>query len=115
VLLVAAIDGSRVRTEHPEIPITPLGIARASVASIRAGAGAVHFHIRGPDGLETSIPTFWRGTSESIRAEVGNVPIGVSTGAWIEADSADRLDKVRAWHAKPDFTSANFDEEVRSC
>jgi uncharacterized protein (DUF849 family) len=39
------------------------------------------------------------------------VPIGVSTGAWIIADPARRLEAVAAWTDLPDFASVNFDEE----
>lgn len=110
MLLLAAINGSRGRSDHPAILITPLEIANAAGASVRAGSGAVHFHIRGRDGAETLDPDALARDLGLIRAKVSSVPVGVTTGAWIEPDPADRLDRVRAWHAQPDFASVNFDE-----
>jgi uncharacterized protein (DUF849 family) len=37
------------------------------------------------------------------------VPVGVSTGAWIEPDLERRLELVRAWRA-PDYASVNLSE-----
>src|SRR5690606_36365916 len=48
---------------------------------------------------------------EAIRAAVPDVPVGVSTGAWIERDTTRRHDLVEAWTVLPDFASVNFSEE----
>ena len=37
------------------------------------------------------------------------MPVGVTTGAWIEPDLSRRLALVRSWHA-PDYTSVNLSE-----
>jgi uncharacterized protein (DUF849 family) len=38
------------------------------------------------------------------------VPVGLSTGFWIEGDPARRLSCVAAWTVLPDFVSVNFSE-----
>jgi uncharacterized protein (DUF849 family) len=45
-----------------------------------------------------------------VRDACPGVPIGVSTGAWIEPDPARRAAAVRSWHLRPDFASVNFHE-----
>jgi uncharacterized protein (DUF849 family) len=39
------------------------------------------------------------------------VPFGISTGAWIISEPAQRLGAVAEWTLLPDFVSINFDEE----
>ncbi|HEU4525536.1 MAG TPA: 3-keto-5-aminohexanoate cleavage protein, partial [Gemmatimonadales bacterium] len=46
----------------------------------------------------------------AVRAACRGIPIGVSTGAWIEPDPDRRLAQVRRWHILPDYASVNFDE-----
>lgn len=52
-LIEAAINGSRTRSEHGAVPITPQELASAAEESARAGANAIHFHIRSESGTET--------------------------------------------------------------
>src|SRR5690606_30942515 len=47
----------------------------------------------------------------AVRAVAPGLPIGVSTGAWIEPDAAKLLELVRAWEVLPDFASVNFHED----
>jgi uncharacterized protein (DUF849 family) len=46
----------------------------------------------------------------AVRAACRGIPIGVSTGAWIEPDPDRRLAQVRRWHVLPDYASVNLDE-----
>jgi uncharacterized protein (DUF849 family) len=46
----------------------------------------------------------------TIKAAVPGVPVGVSTGAWIEPDLDTRVAAVSAWH-EPDMASVNLSEE----
>jgi uncharacterized protein (DUF849 family) len=48
-------------------------------------------------------------TVEALRTAV-TAPIGVTTGRWIEPDTAKRHERIREWWALPDFASVNFDE-----
>ena len=109
MLLIAALNGSRSMAEHSAIPVSPAQLGAAAGEAARAGAGAVHFHVRGADGRESL------GASDVARAvtEVRKqgVPFGVSTGAWIISDPARRLAVIAEWTVLPDFVSVNFDEE----
>jgi len=110
MLLKAAINGSRRPSEHPALPLHPAELAAATAAVMEAGAGAVHLHVRAPDGRESVAPREVAATVAAVRSRCGPVPLGVSTGAWIVPDVGARLAAVAAWHVVPDFASVNFHE-----
>lgn len=51
MLIKAAINGARTRSEYPAVPITPSEQAEEAAVAVAAGAGAVHVHIRGSDDV----------------------------------------------------------------
>jgi uncharacterized protein (DUF849 family) len=108
-LLEAALNGGRSLAEHPAIPVSPAQLAAAAVESAKAGAAAVHFHVRDADGRET-LAAAWVARSV-VELRKHGVPFGVSTGAWIISDPARRLAAVEEWTVLPDFVSINFDED----
>jgi uncharacterized protein (DUF849 family) len=109
-MLKACINGARRPDAHPALPTTPVTLAWAAAAAVKAGAGAIHFHVRGTD-LEQSLDVedVTRCTS-AVRTAVGNVPIGVSTLLGIVQDPDKRLAIVSKWTVLPDFASVNFNE-----
>jgi uncharacterized protein (DUF849 family) len=107
-LLEAALNGSRSPADHPALPLSPAQLAAAAAEAAEAGAQAVHFHVRGPDGRESLAAGDVAGAVAEVRTR--SVPFGVSTGAWIIADPEERLDVIRRWSVLPDFVSVNFDE-----
>lgn len=115
MLVKAAINGGRSRVEHLTVPVTPEEQARAVVDCLRAGAGAVHLHIRSTTGdpayKESLHPTDVAQTLAAIRSVSPEAQIGVSTGAWIVPDAAARFEAVKDWEVLPDFASVNFGEE----
>lgn len=111
MLITAAINGSRSKAEHPHIPVTSAEVASAAAEAAAAGAEAVHFHARSEDGREALDSSAIAGNLQAVRARLPNLPIGVSTGAWIVSDPEARLRKVQAWDVLPDFASVNFHEE----
>jgi uncharacterized protein (DUF849 family) len=109
MLVVAALNGGRSAADHPALPVSPVEMATASAEAAQAGAGAVHFHVRGADGRESlAAADVARAVTEVRRL---GVPFGISTGAWIIAEPARRLAAVQEWTVLPDFVSINFDEE----
>ncbi len=110
-LLKAAINGARAAGSHPALPVTPDECARAAVASVGAGAGAIHVHVRGPDGNQSLDPADLARTLTAMRAGVPGTPIGVSTLFGIVGDARRRHELVSAWTVLPDFASVNFNEE----
>jgi uncharacterized protein (DUF849 family) len=107
-LLEAALNGARPRSAHPALPLSPEELVRAALEAAQAGADAVHMHVRDRDGHETLAATDLARTVTEVRR--ANVPIGISTGAWIVPDPLERLAAVRKWSVLPDFASVNFDE-----
>jgi uncharacterized protein (DUF849 family) len=114
MLLKAALNGARAPAEHPALPVLPQQLAAASTAAVAAGAGAVHLHVRGQTGEESLDAGPVADTLLVVRAACAAVPIGISTGAWIEPDAGRRLAAVRSWHIVPDFASVNFHEDGAS-
>ena len=111
VLIKAAINGMRTRAEHPLIPITPNQQAMEAKSAVEAGAGAIHVHICGRNGQESLKPDDIARSLEAIRFSCPDLPIGISTGAWIVPDIKKRLSLIKSWEKLPDFASVNMHEE----
>jgi uncharacterized protein (DUF849 family) len=134
MLIKAAINGGRSRAEHPAVPVSPDEQGAAVVDCLRAGADAIHLHVREISGDKRSTAASWveslRSEKESLYAEdvartllavrsavaqakIGapKAQIGISTGAWILPDPAARLRAVAAWEVLPGFASVNFSED----
>ena len=108
MLLKAALNGNRSPDAHPALPTTPEELAADAAACVRAGAGAIHMHPRGADGRESLDAGVVDAAVRGVRAAV-RVPVGVSTGAWIEPDPERRAALVRTWR-EPDMASVNLSE-----
>jgi uncharacterized protein (DUF849 family) len=111
VLIECALNGGRTRSEHPAVPCTPKELADSAREAVAAGAGAVHFHVRGHDGRESLEGDGVARAVEAVRAAIPATPFGVSTGAWIVPDVKTRHEKVAQWKVLPPFASVNFNEE----
>jgi uncharacterized protein (DUF849 family) len=83
-------------------------LARDAAACAAAGAEALHLHPRDDQGRERLNPDVIDDVASRVKAACG-LPVGVSTGAWIEPDLARRLELVGAWTA-PDYASVNLSE-----
>lgn len=110
VLVKACLNGGRSRDEHPAVPLSARELALDAANAVAAGAGALHVHPRGPDGAETLDPRACGQAVQAIRRSCPDLPIGLTTGAWIEPDTERRLALVRSWSVRPDFASVNFSE-----
>jgi uncharacterized protein (DUF849 family) len=109
VLLQAALNGPFGKDDHPAMPISTQELARDAAACVAAGAGAIHLHPRDADGAERLDPEVVDASVASVRDACG-VPVGVSTGEWIEPDLGRRLELIAGWSA-PDYTSVNLSED----
>jgi uncharacterized protein (DUF849 family) len=110
-LLKAAINGARPAGSHPALPVTPEECARAAETSVTAGAGAIHLHVRGPEGAQSLEARDLARTLGEVRRAVPGTPVGVSTLLGIVGDPTERQALVEAWTVLPDFASVNFHEE----
>src|SRR5262245_13921262 len=109
MLLQAALNGPYTKDDHPAMPITAAELAADARACVQAGAGAIHMHPRNHWGEETLDPDVINATVREVREACG-VPVGVSTGAWIEPDHGLKLRYIRAW-TEPDYASVNVSED----
>jgi uncharacterized protein (DUF849 family) len=110
-VLKACLNGVLRRDEHPAVPVTPAELAAAAARCRGAGAAAVHIHPRGDDGRETLDGAAIAAAVTAIREACPGLPVGVSTGEWIEQDPAARVAAIRSWTVLPDFASVNVHEE----
>ena len=109
MLLQAALNGDRTKADHPAVPLSPEELVADAIDCVRAGAGGFHIHPRDSDGRERLDPDVVDRVVEAVRTACG-VPVGVTTGAWIEPDPARRAELVKAWRA-PDSATVNLSEE----
>ncbi len=108
--LQACLNGARTPRDHPGVPMTPQALARDAAACRRAGAESLHVHPRDAAGRETLAAADVARALEAIRAAVPDMPVGISTGAWIAPGGSARLAPMRAWTVLPDFVSVNVHE-----
>jgi uncharacterized protein (DUF849 family) len=92
------------------VPVTPEELARDARAVVAAGAAALHVHPRDPDGAETLDAAACGAALAAIREACPDVPVGLSTGAWMAPAPRTRAQLVESWTAQPDFVSVNFSE-----
>jgi uncharacterized protein (DUF849 family) len=109
MLLQAALNGPYTKDDHPAMPVAAAELARDAKACVQAGAGAIHMHPRDRDGRESFDPAVIDAAVREVRAACG-VPVGVSTGAWIEPGLNRRLELIGAW-SEPDYASVNVSED----
>jgi uncharacterized protein (DUF849 family) len=108
MLLQAALHGGLAKDDHPAVPVSPEELAEDAVACVQAGAGAFHLHPRDAQGRERLDAEVVDEVVIKVREACG-VPVGVTTGAWIEPDLPRRLGLLRAWQA-PDYATVNLSE-----
>lgn len=109
-MLQACLNGGRRRDFHLAVPLTAAELAADAVAAVRAGAGELHLHPRGPDGIETLAPGPVAAALAAVRASLPGVAVGLSTHWDIPPGGPARLGPIPAWTALPDYVSVNLGE-----
>lgn len=110
MFIKAALNGSRSKADHPNVPVTTDELVEAAKSAVLAGADAIHFHVRDRNGKETLEPLFVNEQVKAVKAAVPETPVGISTGAWIVPDIDQRLAYIREWEELPNFVSVNGHE-----
>lgn len=110
MLLKACLNGSRTPGEHPALPLTPQELAHDARLVVATGAGALHIHPRNATGAQSFAAQDIAAALSAIREHCPGIPVGVSTGIWIEPNVHSRLQRIREWTVLPDFASVNFSE-----
>src|SRR4051812_25639910 len=106
----ACLNGTRTRADHETVPLTPAELAADAAAARRAGAFAVHVHPRDARGEQTLRARDCDAAVAAIRAAAPRLPVGLSTGEFIDPDPFARAAAVKEWRTPPDFVSVNFGE-----
>ena len=109
-LIQCCLNGVRTQDEHPGIPVTPDEIAKAAIGAERAGATSVHVHAKNAEGEDTLRAEPLAQTLVAVRAACPGLPVGVTTGAWMQADPVARMRTIESWRVLPDFASVNWHE-----
>jgi uncharacterized protein (DUF849 family) len=109
MILQAALNGDFTKADHPAMPLSLDELVRDAVACVAAGANAIHLHPRDVTGQEQLATAVVDTVVRAVR-DACDVPVGVTTGAWIKPDLARRLALIREWR-EPDYTSVNLSEE----
>jgi uncharacterized protein (DUF849 family) len=110
ILVKAALNGGRYRTEHEAVPVTADEIAADARRAVERGAAALHVHPRGGDERETLDAAVCGSAITAIRRACPGVPVGLSTAAWMAPDPRKRLALIESWTVLPDYASVNFSE-----
>ena len=110
MLLKAALNGNRTLQEHANIPISSEQLAADAQEAVLRGIGAIHIHPRDKEGTESLKRRDIEPVVSAIRKRCPTVPIGISTGEWIEPNLSIRLKYVSEWKGIIDFASVNFSE-----
>ncbi len=109
MLLQAALNGHRTRSEHEAVPISPAELQADAIACGDAGAHAFHLHPRDAEGLERLEPE-WVDAAANAVHDVSRWPVSVSTGAWIGSEQKHRVALLSRWTG-PDAATVNLAEE----
>ena len=108
MILQATLNGPLTKADHPAVPISAEDLARDAEACAKAGAVEFHIHPRDVAGAERLDAATVDSCARAVRTAT-RLPVGVTTGAWIEPDLAQRLNHIRDWR-EPDYTSVNLSE-----
>jgi uncharacterized protein (DUF849 family) len=108
MLLQAALNGPYTKADHLALPMSVDELCRDGAACVAEGARAIHLHPRDADGREQLLADIVDPVVAAVK-EACAVPVGVSTGAWIEPDLSRRIAFVRSWRM-PDYASVNLSE-----
>ncbi len=81
VITCALTGGADTTKKNPAVPVTPQEIARSALDAEKAGAGAVHIHVRDPETGQPSMdPALYRETVARIRDAGSDLVINLTTG-----------------------------------
>lgn len=111
-MIQVCLNGPRGAGDGAAVPLSPQAMAESAAAAVAAGATDIHVHPKTPCGQDSLSPRVLAPVLDAIRARV-SVPVGVTTGAWAEPETAARVERIRSWSALaalPDHASVNWHE-----
>ena len=108
VLLQATLNGPLAKADHGAVPVTLQELAADASECASAGARAFHVHPRDDSGAESLQARVVDRVVSAVREPHG-MPVGVTTGEWIEPRLQQRLRLIGEW-TQPDYASVNLSE-----
>jgi uncharacterized protein (DUF849 family) len=108
MLLQGTLNGPLAKADHGAVPVTVEELAADAAECVAAGARAFHVHPRDQSGAESLEARVVDRVVTAVRNSHG-MPVGVTTGEWIQPDLPDRLRSIREW-TQPDYASVNLAE-----
>ncbi|WP_029902420.1 3-keto-5-aminohexanoate cleavage protein [Prevotella sp. 10(H)] len=111
MIIKAALNGGRTKIDNPNVPVTVEEILNEAVQSVIAGAQEIHFHVRDKNGIESLNGQFVAEQMSLLKRFLPQIPIGISTGEWMESDVDKRKQLIKEWTVLPDFVSVNISED----
>lgn len=110
MLVQACVNGARPVAQHPSLSADATLAAADAARAVALGAGEIHVHPKDAEGRDSLAPDDVARWVGALREACPGVPIGVTTGAWIEPDPPSRLAAIEGWTEVPDFASVNWHE-----
>ena len=110
-VLQVCLNGALPRSASDHLPFTPAELAEAARAAVEAGAQDIHIHPKDPQDEDTLSPEHVGAAVQAVRAAVPGVPVGVTTGDWIDPSPRRRAELIRSWTVLPDHASVNWHED----
>jgi uncharacterized protein (DUF849 family) len=108
VLLQATLNGPLAKSDHAAVPVTLPELVADASQCVPAGARAFHVHPRDDSGAESLHARVVDQVVLAVREPHG-LPVGVTTGEWIEPGLQQRLRLIGEW-TQPDYASVNLSE-----
>jgi uncharacterized protein (DUF849 family) len=98
-IMVAPNGARKGRADHPSLPITPDELAAEAFACHKAGAGAIHLHVRDDQEKHTLDAARYRAATEAVKKKVGpEMVVQITTEAVGMFTPAQQIEVVRTAH-----------------
>ncbi|MDO6461836.1 3-keto-5-aminohexanoate cleavage protein [Granulosicoccaceae sp. 1_MG-2023] len=81
LIMVAPNGAYKTRDDHPALPVTTAELVQTAVACFKAGAGAIHAHIRDDEGRHTLDATRYKALLDALASAVPDMRVQITTEA----------------------------------
>ncbi|MFQ5438109.1 MAG: 3-keto-5-aminohexanoate cleavage protein [Paracoccaceae bacterium] len=106
-IMVAPNGARKGKSSHPEIPTSIDEITATAIACHKAGADAMHLHVRNPQGRPSLDAGLYREAIAHINdAMPGRFPVQISTETFGDHDAEDVINLLDA--LRPEFASVSM-------
>ncbi|MEI5676768.1 MULTISPECIES: 3-keto-5-aminohexanoate cleavage protein [Mesorhizobium] len=100
LIMVAPNGARRTKADHPALPMTIDEIAQTALACRRAGAGAIHAHVRGADGGHILDAGLYAALLKRLAEKVPDMAVQISTEAVGLYSAPEQMQLVRTLRPK---------------